>query len=104
MFNHLRHAHALLFPIQDRPANWARCPFKVFQYAQARRPVITCSVGEVPQTLGNKATYIPCTAEAFADAIAQAVDQPTLPDVDYGVEQQNWDDRFARLLAALQNE
>lgn len=103
MLNHLRHAHVLLFPIRDTAANRARCPFKSFQYAQARRPVITCRVGEVARTLGEQAAYVDCTPAAFAEAMAQAMAEPRGADVDYGIEQHTWDDRFERLMAAVQH-
>ena len=101
MLNHLRHAHVLLFPIQDRPANWARCPFKVFQYAQARRPILTCRVGEVTRFLGDKAIYVGDTVEAVADGIADVMSRPRMDDVDYGIEAETWTDRGDRFLEAL---
>jgi glycosyltransferase involved in cell wall biosynthesis len=102
MLNNLRHAHVLLFPIADSPANRARCPLKVFQYAQAQRPIVTCRVGEVPQTLGDQARYVPCTPAAFAEAITEALDAPRQADIDYGLERQTWADRIDRLTTALQ--
>jgi glycosyltransferase involved in cell wall biosynthesis len=97
---HLRNAHVLLFPIRSNPINLARCPAKTFAYAQARRPVITCRVGEVPEVLEDAPTYVAPTPEAFADAIESAMKQ-NLPDVDYGVEKHNWGARAEKLLDAL---
>lgn len=102
MLNALRHAHVLLFPIADRPANWARCPFKVFQYAQAQRPIITCRIGEVVETLGENANYVDCNPEAFADAIELSMNQPRMPDVDYGIESHTWHNRGKKLMNLLQ--
>lgn len=96
----LRHAHVLLFPIRVNPINLARCPAKTFAYAQAHRPVIANRVGEVPEVLGELATYVDPTPEAFAAAIVDAMQRPQ-PDVDYGVEAHNWAARADRLLAAL---
>jgi len=96
----LRNAHVLLFPIRVNPINLARCPAKTFAYAQARRPVITNRVGEVPEVLGERAIYVDPTPEAFATAITQGMDRPQ-PDVDYRVEQHNWGARADTLLSAL---
>lgn len=99
LWRRLRHAHVLLFPLRYSEVNACRCPGKIFFYAQARRPVITTSVGEVPEVLKEKATYVSCTAEAFADAIAEAMSHPVLPDVDYDLD--SWDARAQSLLDAL---
>jgi glycosyltransferase involved in cell wall biosynthesis len=96
----LRHAHVLLFPIRPTVNNLSRCPSKTYAYAQARRPVITCRVGEIPQVLGDRATYVEPTVEAFADAITAAMARPQ-PDVDYQIEQHNWGARADTLLEAL---
>jgi hypothetical protein len=81
--------------------NLCRCPSKTFAYAQARRPVITNRVGEIEAVLKDRAEYIDCTPEAFADAIERAMRRRTLDDVDYGVEQHNWSSRTDDLLEAL---
>jgi glycosyltransferase involved in cell wall biosynthesis len=99
-WRHLRHAHVLLFPIRPSITNLARCPAKTYAYAQALRPVITNRVGEVPHVLGDRATYIDTTAEAFAAAIDDAMSRD-LPDVDYEVERHNWSVRAEALLSAL---
>ena len=100
LWRRLRHAHVLLFPIRPTIPNLARCPSKTFAYAQARRPVITNRVGEIPEVLGDLATYVDTTPEAFATAIDDAMSRD-LPDVDYGVERHNWSARADALLAAL---
>ncbi len=100
LWRRLRHAHVLLFPIRPNIVNVSRCPSKTFAYAQARRPVITCRVGEVPEVLGEKARYVEPTVEAFAEAIDQAMSSPQ-PDVDYGVERHNWGARAEALLEAI---
>lgn len=99
LWSHLRHAHVLLFPLRYSERNLCRCPGKTFFYAQVKRPVITTRVGEVPQTLRDLATYVECTPQAFADAIGQAMSQPVLPDVDYGLK--GWDEHARTLLRAL---
>jgi glycosyltransferase involved in cell wall biosynthesis len=99
LWRRLRHAHVLLFPLRYSVPNVCRCPGKTFFYAQARRPVIATNVGEVPQVLKEKGIYVEPTAEAFADAIADAMDKPSLPDVDYALE--TWDTRAQTLLDAL---
>jgi glycosyltransferase involved in cell wall biosynthesis len=101
LWSRLRHAHVLLFPIRPTILNLARCPSKTFAYAQARRPVITNRVGEIPEVLGDRATYVDTTPDAFADALDSAMSQPTLPDVDYHVEQHTWSARADALLQAL---
>jgi glycosyltransferase involved in cell wall biosynthesis len=97
----LVHAHVLLFPIRPNVGNLARCPSKTYAFGQARRPVITCRVGEVPETLGDAATYVDPTPQAFADALQQVISSPRPPDVDYHIEQHNWAARAAALLQAL---
>ena len=96
---HLRHAHVLLFPLRTSDINMCRCPGKVFFYAVARRPVIATRVGEVAAVLGDRATYVEPTADAFADAISAAMAAPRQPDVTYEVG--TWDDRARVLLEAL---
>jgi glycosyltransferase involved in cell wall biosynthesis len=99
-WRHLRHAHVLLFPIRPNVINLARCPAKTFAYAQARRPVISCRVGEVPAVLGDLATYTDPTPQAFAEAIDKHMTRD-LDDVDYGIERHNWAARADTLLKAL---
>jgi glycosyltransferase involved in cell wall biosynthesis len=98
---HLPHAEVALFPIRDTPLNRGRCPSKLFAYAQAARPVITNRVGEVPEILGEAATYVEPTAESFAAAIARAMDRPAAPSVDYHPERHSYADRAGRVLALL---
>jgi glycosyltransferase involved in cell wall biosynthesis len=101
MLNRLRWAETLLFPIELNEQNLARCPFKVFQYAKVRRPIITCDVGEVRTFLKNKATYVPCTPAAFAHALENKIGNARESDVDYEIEQQTWSDRAMRLATCL---
>lgn len=101
LWRHLRHARVLLFPIRDTLLNKARCPSKIFAYAQARRPTIANSVGEVPQVLGDGATYVDCTPQAFASAISAAMAGGHTPDVEYHAERHNYADRAERLLRVL---
>jgi glycosyltransferase involved in cell wall biosynthesis len=101
MFQYLRHAHVLLFPIRENLTNLCRCPSKAYAFAQAHRPVITNRVGEVPEVLGEAATYIDATPQGFADAIEAAFAKPSLPDVDYGIERHNWSARADDLLKCL---
>ncbi|MEM9411560.1 MAG: glycosyltransferase family 4 protein [Planctomycetota bacterium] len=93
MLNRLCWAHVLLFPIRDEIWNRARCPFKVFQYAQAKRPVLTCRVGEIPTFLGDKASYVDSTPQAFADRLELLMSQERLPNIDYGIEKHTWSSR-----------
>ena len=99
LWRRLRHAHVLLFPLRYSVPNVCRCPGKTYFYAQARRPVIATKVGEVPQVLKEKGMYVDATAEAFADALAEAMSKPSLPDVDYALD--TWDVRAQALLDAL---
>ena len=99
LWRRLRHAHVLLFPLRYSEPNVSRCPGKTFFYAQARRPVIATHVGEVPQVLKERGIYVEPTAAAFADAIAAAMAEPSLPDVDYALE--TWDARAAALLEVI---
>lgn len=101
-YRRLRHAHVLLFPIRPTVMNLARCPSKVFAYAQSQRPIITCSVGEVRQVLGDQAIYVEPTAEAFSIAINQVMQQSFPSDVDYRLDHQTWSNRAQQLLAAIE--
>lgn len=101
MLNRLQWAHVLLFPIRDKIANKARCPFKVFQYAQAKRPILTCRVGEVPTFLDDKAIYVEATATAFADELERVMASPRMENVDYGIEAHTWESRTEDFIAAI---
>ena len=103
MLNNLQWAHVLAFPIRDKVANRSRCPFKVIQYAQSKRPIITNRVGEVPTFLNDKAHYIDCTPSAFAHEILRTLKLPRQPDIDYNIETHNWEDRTNLLLQAICN-
>jgi glycosyltransferase involved in cell wall biosynthesis len=102
MWDRLRYAHVLLFPIRDNTGNRSRCPSKTFAYMQAGRPIIANRVGEVAEALGDLAEYVEATPEAFADAVARVADRH-LPDVAYPLHLHTWSDRAARLLAALRD-
>jgi glycosyltransferase involved in cell wall biosynthesis len=101
MLNSLRWAHVLLFPIRNTVANKSRCPFKVFQYAQAKRPIITCRVGEVPNFLGENAEYVECQPAEFANAIERTMSKPRLADIDYEIDSQTWEDRGRDFINAI---
>jgi glycosyltransferase involved in cell wall biosynthesis len=102
LWRHLRHAHALLFPMRDTLLNRSRCSSKLFAYAQARRPVIANRVGEAPQILGEQGvTWIGQSPEAFADAIERASSQPTPPDVENDLERLSPARRVDELLEAI---
>jgi len=94
------HAHVLLLPIRDTPGNRARCPSKTFAYIQAQRPVIANPVGEVVEALGEVATYVPSSPEAFASAVEATVGRD-LPDVSYP-RLPSWQDLGDRLIESLE--
>jgi glycosyltransferase involved in cell wall biosynthesis len=96
----MRHAAVLLFPIRPTLQNLCRCPSKHFAYAQARRPIIACRIGEVEQVLKDQAEYVEPTAEAFADAIERAVESPGA-DVSYDLRGHNWAQRTNELVTAV---
>ena len=101
LWRHLRHATVNLFPIRDTELNRARCPSKTFAYAQARRPVITGSVGEVPELLGATPRYVEQSPEAFASAIHELMSGPRPADVNLRADSHTYADRADRLLHAL---
>jgi glycosyltransferase involved in cell wall biosynthesis len=103
LWQHMRHAHVLLFPVRDALINRVRCPSKTFAYMQAGRPIITNRVGEIPYLLGDIATYIPQGTQAFADAIDTAITTGRQPDLDYHSENHTWDSRATLLIEALRN-
>jgi len=100
LWDHLRHAHVLLFPIRDSPGNRFRCPSKTFAYMQARRPIITNQLGEVAEALGLLARYVEPTPRGFADAVELlAGDRPQ--DIDFPLAGNSWDARAAVLVRGL---
>jgi glycosyltransferase involved in cell wall biosynthesis len=103
MLLHLRRARGLLLPLEDNLDNRTRCPFKAFQYAQARRPIIACRVGEVPFMLGEKPRYEPFDPAAFGQAMDELARQGEVADVEYALDQHTWQERTARLIDHLQD-
>lgn len=97
MFNQLAWAHVLIFPISMSTMNLARCPFKAYLYAQAGRPIITSAVGEVAAVLSDKAIYTSFTAADYARAIHEIMNVPRQPNIDYGLDQQTWQNRSFEL-------
>jgi hypothetical protein len=65
----------------------------------ARRPVTTCDVGETSVQFGELAKYVPCTPEAFAEAIAEAIKEPWPADVPYRLG--TWEERARQLLKVV---
>jgi glycosyltransferase involved in cell wall biosynthesis len=101
MWRHMRHAHALLFPMRPSALNRSRCSSKLFAYAQSRRPVIANRVGEAPEILGDHPTWVEPTAAAFADAVAAVTAGPRPPDVAYDLDRLSPATRAGELLAAI---
>jgi glycosyltransferase involved in cell wall biosynthesis len=102
MWQHLRHARVNLFPIRPTLSNLCRCPAKTYAYAQARRPIITNRVGEVPPVLGEKAIYVDDSPEALANELEKLLDpNRDVPDVDYDLGKQSWSVRADELLGAM---
>jgi glycosyltransferase involved in cell wall biosynthesis len=101
-FQHLRHARALLFPIRDTLYHKTRCPSKTLAYAQARRPIITCRVGEIPEMLGDQAFYVNSTPEAFAQGIKEVLSNVQFEkDIIYPIHEHTWNNRAQNLLSNL---
>jgi glycosyltransferase involved in cell wall biosynthesis len=102
MLRELRGAHSIVFPIRNKPLNLARCPFKCFQFAQARRPVITSNIGEVRAILGDLATYVEPTVAGYADGIAASLSGERSQDVAYNLTSHRWELRALELSKALE--
>lgn len=100
MWDRLRHAHVLLFPIRNTVGNRARCPSKTYAYMQAGRPIIANRVGEVAEVLGETADYVPATPEGFADAVERMAGRE-IGDKSYALDAHTWTHRAERLLAEL---
>lgn len=100
LWDRLRHAHVLLFPIRDTEGNRARCPSKTFAYMQAKRPVIANPVGEVAEALGSLGRYVAPNPEAFAAAVEQ-LPRGRLEDVGYPLERHRWAARATALMQRL---
>ncbi len=100
LWDRLRHAHVLLFPIRDTIGNRMRCPSKTFAYMQAERSIITNRVGEVAEALGDLASYVPPTAQGFASAVSQAFRAPPAA-VEYDLARHTWLARATVLMDAV---
>lgn len=101
LWDRLRHANVLLFPIRDTVGNRSRCPSKTFAYMQAKRPIITNRVGEVAEALGELATYLSPDPKSFADAV-ERLPVGRLPDVDYALHAHQWSTRADSLLNRIE--
>jgi glycosyltransferase involved in cell wall biosynthesis len=97
MLREIQSAHTLVFPIRRKPLNLARCPFKCYQFAQARRPVITSDVGEVKSILGDLAEYVEPEPDVLGESIHRALSRPRQPDVPYDLSKHSWAERAATL-------
>lgn len=104
MEQHLRSAHVLLFPIRPTAWNRARCPYKAFLYAAAKRPIITCKVGEVAALLGDRATYVEPDPASFACGIEHAMAQSYTAEVNYCLEEHAWDKRADQFIDFIARE
>jgi glycosyltransferase involved in cell wall biosynthesis len=100
VWQHIRHASVLVFPIRDTQGNRMRCPAKTFAYMQAERPIVTNRVGEVAEVLRDLATYVEPTAEAFAAAVTASLAERR-PHVRYPLEDHTWQARTHGLLDAV---
>ncbi|MGI6391845.1 MAG: glycosyltransferase [Kiritimatiellia bacterium] len=101
LYQHLRHAHVLLFPMRPTVLNKTRCPSKTLAYAQARRPIITNRVGEIAEMLGDNAIYVEPSPEGFARGIQEAIQKSHLPDVNYEIGLHTWSKRAEQLIREL---
>ena len=54
---YLRISSVFLLPFPQTPQNLYRCPTKLFQYIAYNRPIVTNSVGEVAEALGDAGFY-----------------------------------------------
>ena len=104
MLAELQSAHCIVFPIRPKPLNLARCPFKCFQFAQSRRPVITSDVGEVRAILGDRAMYVEPTAHGIASGLQSMMAAPRLEDVPFDLTGHQWSLRASELSAHLQSK
>lgn len=101
MLRRLKHAHALLLPLADSADNRMRCPFKAFQYAQAKRPIIATRVGEVPRILGEKAFYAEFDVPDFARRIEAVTTSAGAMQVEYDLQAYQWEHHGRRLAELL---
>lgn len=102
VWNCLKHAHILLFPIRDTIGNRMRCPSKTFAYMQAGRPIVTNRVGEVVEALGKKAYYVEPTSDGFASAVRQLFQQKQ-SEIVHDLERHSWESRADLLLRKVKD-
>jgi glycosyltransferase involved in cell wall biosynthesis len=93
-------ADALLSPLHDTVTDWARCPSKIPLYMAARRPVVTCRIGEAEAYLGALGHYYePGSAASLAATLAGLWAEGRKPPVPYALEHLSWAHGTASWLA-----
>ncbi len=98
---HVAHAHVALFPIRDRVLNWARCPSKIFAYAQARPADHHLPRRRGARDPGRRGDVRGPDARGVRGRTGERDERRARPDVDYHVERHSYTDRAARFLDVL---
>lgn len=85
-------ATALLAPLQDTVTDRARCPSKIPLYMTARRPIITCKIGEAYNYLHDQGSYYePGNAASLASVMLRHWRRPEIAAVDYRIDKVSWE-------------
>jgi glycosyltransferase involved in cell wall biosynthesis len=75
VFNYLAAMDVCLIPFHQSAVTEAACPLKLFEYAEAQRPVISTPVREV-QTIGKEFVTFASDARELQQAIRELLDSP----------------------------
>ena len=96
MIQHLRAADVLLLPIRDSQLNRSRSPNKLFQYAAARRPIVTNRLENIHDAVGEEVSYFDYDS---IDDFARAIDTALRPGAPIPspmtVARNSWSARYA---------
>jgi glycosyltransferase involved in cell wall biosynthesis len=111
-FDYLDAMDICLIPFHRAPVGDASCPLKFFEYAGARRPIISTPIGEVQRIGKDFVTFVEDGGElqeAIVDLLRSPHKRVALADQGYTIVQQryNWSaltDEFIALIRAARGE
>lgn len=95
--SYFNNTSAFLLPMNDTIQDWARCPSKLYMYLPYSKPIISCKIGEVYNTLKEKGIYYtPNNVESLYEQLCNIVEQKE-EIVDYDIHEHSWPVKAAEL-------